>query len=188
MEVAGERILWDRRKEIGFGRPWLTQHGCNALVRSDQGNRKGTLSELILVRQKIRPRFLCQISTPPEFLLALMHFLCRQLEGDTECSHQHVKKESSLPLGKVKQEGDMTLSPALGGLWVLHHQPCPSTGHSNSIPSLPVCLAFLLARRVSSRSWMMTCSTLKKNFWVDVLDVNMDIEGSWSSRPPRGRF
>lgn len=23
----------------------------------------------------------------------------------------------------------------------------------------------------------MTCSTLKKNFWVDVLDVTMDIEG-----------
>ena len=82
----------------------------------------------------------------------------------------------------------MTLSPALQGLLFFHRQPCPSTGHPSSIPSLPVCLAFLLARRVSSRSWMMTCSTLKKNFWVDVLDVNMDIEGNWSSRPPRGRF
>lgn len=38
--VAGDRILWDRRKDVGFGKPWLRQHGCNVLVRSDQGNRK----------------------------------------------------------------------------------------------------------------------------------------------------
>lgn len=58
----------------------------------------------------------------------------------------------------------------------------------NILPNRPVCLAFLLARRVSSRSWMMTCSTRKKNFCVDVLEVSELIQGSCSSRPPSVLF
>lgn len=58
----------------------------------------------------------------------------------------------------------------------------------NILPSRPVCLAFLLARRVSSRSWIMTCSTRKKNFCVDVFEVSELIQGSCSSRPPSVRF
>lgn len=54
--------------------------------------------------------------------------------------------------------------------------------------SLPVCLAFLLARRVSSLSWMMTCSTRRKNFCVEVFEVSELMQGSWSSRPPNVRF
>lgn len=34
----------------------------------------------------------------------------------------------------------------------------------------------------------MTCSTLKKNFCVEVLEVRELMQGSWSSRPPSVLF
>lgn len=69
---------------------------------------------------------------------------------------------------------------------VLRRPVLKSVFHLLSLP--PVCLAFLLARRVSSLSWMMTCSTRRKNFCVEVLDVSELMQGSCSSRPPSVRF
>lgn len=59
---------------------------------------------------------------------------------------------------------------------------------SRPLPRRPACLAFLCARRVSSRSWMMTCRTRRKKRCVEVLEVRTDMEGSCSSRPPSARF
>lgn len=35
---------------------------------------------------------------------------------------------------------------------------------------------------------MMTCSTRRKNFCVEVFEVSELMQGSWSSRPPNVRF
>lgn len=180
----------------------MSENVANVLVRSVQGGRKHTPVSLSQQNDGF------PISLP-DFYYPLIVTWSTQSQVDN-LNGLYTIQQSTFNLKRgvggfsfwkgQPQTKQNILALLLQGLRIYrYHHPQPhststppsspsSIGHSSSIPSLPVCLAFLLARRVSSRSWMMTCSTLKKNFWVDVLDVNMDIEGSWSSRPPKGRF